>query len=92
MVHLILSAPSPSPVFLIILLAKVLLRYSLHPDLGKYWDIGLFFDIEPELQRERIINRNGTESFLSFEEIWIPAEERYFEKYKIMAISDMVIV
>ncbi len=66
--------------------------YSLHPDLGKYWDIGLFFDIEPELQRERIVGRNGIELFEAFEKIWIPAEERYFEKYKIMSFSDAVII
>ncbi len=65
--------------------------YSLHPELGKYWDLALFFDVDPETQKKRIIDRNGIESYAVFEGIWIPAEERYFEKYKIMRVSDLII-
>ncbi len=65
--------------------------YSLHPELGKYWDLSLFFDVDSETQQKRIVNRNGIKSYIAFESIWIPAEERYFEKYKIMSRSDSII-
>lgn len=35
--------------------------YSMHPDLAPYYDLSVFLDISPELQRERISRRNAPE-------------------------------
>lgn len=42
-------------------------------------DISIFLTIDSTLQKERIIKRNGEERWKSFEDTWIPLEERYFE-------------
>lgn len=65
--------------------------YSQNPKLGDYADIKLFFDIDKQTQRERIISRNGKNAFQNFCTMWIPAEERYFEKYNIVSNCDIVI-
>ncbi len=52
--------------------------YSLHPDLEKQYDLSAVLKISPNLQRERIIMRNGVEMAQRFFDTWIPLEERYF--------------
>jgi len=52
--------------------------YSLHPDLEKQYDLSAVLKIPPDLQRERIIMRNGVEMAQRFFDTWIPLEERYF--------------
>ncbi len=64
--------------------------YSLHPSLQKYYDLKIFFDIEENLQRERIINRNKDKAQIFFEK-WIPLEEKYFSKLNIKNCADFVI-
>ncbi len=51
--------------------------YSLHPAFGSYFDLAVFFDIDPQEQIKRITERNGAEKLVSFTERWIPMEERY---------------
>lgn len=51
--------------------------YSLHPILGDYFDIAVFFDIELKEQRRRILARGGKEKLAAFESRWIPLEESY---------------
>ncbi len=65
--------------------------YSLDPKLGKYADISVFFDIAPDLQKRRIIHRNGEKEYEKFLKIWLPAEERYFEHYNIYSSCDIII-
>jgi len=52
--------------------------YCMHPELGEYFDIGVFLDISPEEQSARIMQRNGSEMHKRFVEEWIPMENRYF--------------
>jgi len=66
--------------------------YSLHSDLGEYADLKLFFEISGEEQIARIIKRNGTDAQKSFSEIWIPAEQRYFEYYSIKDKADITVI
>ncbi|MBO7304123.1 MAG: hypothetical protein J6V09_02765 [Clostridia bacterium] len=54
--------------------------YSMHPAFDKYYDLGIFLDISPELQKKRIINRNTPEFANRFFEEWIPLENEYFTK------------
>ena len=49
--------------------------YACHPTLWDYYDLRAFLTVEGELQRERILKRNGPERFKAFQERWIPLEE-----------------
>lgn len=52
--------------------------YSMHPELARYYDLSVFLDISPELQRDRINKRNSPEMAKRFFNEWIPLEEKYF--------------
>ena len=65
--------------------------YSLNPQLGEYADLRIFVDIDKQLQKTRIISRNGIDGYKRFESVWIPAEERYFSYYKIRDSVDLII-
>lgn len=59
--------------------------YSMHPDLAPYYDLSVFLDISPELQRERISRRNTPEKAKRFFAEWIPMEQAYFAAFDIPA-------
>lgn len=63
--------------------------YSQHPYLGDYYDFGVFCEISPEEQIERIRKRNGEFMLKRFAEEWIPRENQYFEKYMIKEKSGL---
>lgn len=63
--------------------------YSCHPDLWDYYDLRIFVDIHPDVQMQRIINRNGTEAAQMFKNRWIPLEEMYFNAYNIKDKCDI---
>jgi len=65
--------------------------YSLHPRFIDIYDLKIFCDIAPSLQKERIINRNGFEQYRDFESKWIPMEEKYFKMLDIESKCDYVI-
>ena len=65
--------------------------YSMHPSLGKYYDLSVFLDIDSGLQKERIIVRNGCEKAQRFFEEWIPMEQKYFETMKVKEKCDLVL-
>ena len=64
--------------------------YSMHPALAGFYDLSVFLDISPALQRERIIARNAEKGANLFFERWIPLEERYFAETDIKVRCDMV--
>ena len=51
--------------------------YSCHPALWEYYDFHMFLPVDPEIQRERIVRRNGERAELFFNR-WIPLEQAYF--------------
>ena len=59
--------------------------YSMHPELAPYYDLSVFLDISPELQRERILRRNTPEKAEQFFRRWIPMERAYFSAFDIPA-------
>ena len=59
--------------------------YSMHPELAPYYDLSVFLDIPPELQRERISHRNTPEKAKRFFTEWIPMEQAYFAAFDIPA-------
>ena len=59
--------------------------YSMHPELAPYYDLSVFLDISPELQRDRISHRNTPEKAKRFFTEWIPMEQAYFAAFDIPA-------
>ena len=61
--------------------------YSMHPELAGWYDFGVFLDVSPALQEERIKSRNSPEQVKRFFEEWIPMENRYFN---VLLFSDRI--
>lgn len=53
--------------------------YSMHPELRGAYDLSVFLSVDPALQAERILHRNGAKMQQRFLNEWIPLEHRYFE-------------
>ncbi len=65
--------------------------YSMHPQLSGYYDLSVFLEISPELQKERILRRNSPHIAEKFFNEWIPLEKIYFEKMKVEERCDIYI-
>lgn len=65
--------------------------YSMHPQLSGYYNLSVFLDISPKLQKERIKKRNDKQMAEMFFEKWIPLENTYFEQTNIKTRCDIVI-
>jgi len=65
--------------------------YSMHPYFGKYYDQSIFYETTPEIQKERILQRNGEGQWAMFCTRWIPMEMRYFEAYAIKEKCDDIV-
>ena len=65
--------------------------YSMHPDLAPYYDLSVFLDISPDLQRDRILARNTPNMAERFFNEWIPLEKRYFENMHVKDSCDLLI-
>ena len=64
--------------------------YSLHPYNAAAIDYSVFMSIDSNLQRERILMRPA-QLHKKFFELWIPMEQRYFEKLRNERSFDMII-
>ena len=64
--------------------------YSHHPELREFYDLRVFLDVSPALQRARVEARNG-DMATQFFETWIPMETRYFEHFGIREKADVVV-
>lgn len=64
--------------------------YCLRPEFRAAYDISVFLSCSEQIQRERILRRNGPEMLRIFEKKWIPMENRYFEHYKIREQADFI--
>lgn len=64
--------------------------YSCHPMLFDFYDLHIFFTVDPQEQLRRIRFRNGSEAVSDFRERWIPLEEKYFSLFKIQEKCDFV--
>lgn len=65
--------------------------YSMHPQLAGYYDLSVFLEVSTELQRQRILRRNGPEKAKQFFEKWIPLENAYFSGTDIRNRCDLTI-
>lgn len=64
--------------------------YSFHPRFGNYADLKIFCDVDADVQMNRITKRNGEEMAEKFKSIWIPLEEKYFDRYAVGEKADVV--
>lgn len=65
--------------------------YSMHPALAGSYDLSVFLRVPPDLQRARILARNGPEAGQRFFTQWIPLEERYFAALDPAGRCDMIL-
>ena len=63
--------------------------YAMHPAFGRYYDLAVFLDVPPALQRERILTRNSPAFAKRFFEEWIPMENAYFDQMAIRDRADL---
>lgn len=57
--------------------------YSCHPALWDCYDVRAFLTIDPVWQMRRLAAREGEERARTFQEKWIPLEERYFSAFEV---------
>lgn len=65
--------------------------YSCHPELRDFYDITVFVTVDKQVQKSRILLRNGEEKLKDFLEKWIPLEEKYFEAFETEKKADVVV-
>ena len=65
--------------------------YCCHRSLWPYYDLRAFLTVEPALQRERILARNGPEGLRVFQEKWIPLEEAYIAAQELERRCDFLL-
>lgn len=65
--------------------------YSMHPELQKHYDVSVYLNITPEMQRKRIVKRNTPQMANRFFYEWIPLEQRYFSEMNIAEHCDLKI-
>lgn len=51
--------------------------YAMHPVFGDYGDVTVFFSVDGEEQKRRILRRSGEEKWEAFRTRWIPLENAY---------------
>ncbi len=64
--------------------------YSHHPELVKYYDYRIFFDVTKKTQQDRLKKRNSEKMYQRFINEWIPLEDKYFDAFSIRAKSSFV--
>lgn len=64
--------------------------YSMHPQLRKFYDLTVCLDIDPDLQKQRILQRSNPEVLQQFITRWIPLEELYFSNNDIQGLADFL--
>ena len=64
--------------------------YSLHPYFGDIYDLSIFFKVDDDIQKQRLLMRNE-KLYEKFINQWIPMENRYFKENNLMGKSDLVI-
>ncbi len=65
--------------------------YSLNPRFGDYADVTVFCDVSPDVQKKRIISRNGEVVWEQFKTRWIPMEEKYLSAFNIKSSCDFTV-
>ena len=64
--------------------------YSMRIEFRKHYDLSVFFEIDEELQQQRILKRSGTKLLERFVNEWIPLENYYFKELKVKEAADII--
>jgi len=64
--------------------------YSTNLSFERYYDLSIFLDISPELQKARILKRNSPQFATRFFDEWIPLENKYFARTEIKKRADVL--
>ncbi|XMB86323.1 NB-ARC domain-containing protein [Mycoplasmatota bacterium WC44] len=64
--------------------------YSMRPEFRKFYDLTIFYGIDPEFQIRRLSHREG-EGVIDYIEKWIPLENEYIEYFNIKDHCDIVL-
>ena len=72
-------------------LAVVEGAYAMHPSLAPHYDLSVFLDVAPSLQKQRIQKRNTPEQAARFFGEWIPKENAYFAQMQVKERCDLVL-
>ena len=64
--------------------------YSMHPYFADPYDLNILLTVDPETQRQRILNRPALvrERFFT---LWIPMENQYLETFRIGEKADLIL-
>jgi len=65
--------------------------YCLHPSLRDFYDLKVFFPIDPAQQLERIRLRNGEGCMVRFRDRWIPLENTYIAACGVRECCDLIL-
>lgn len=64
--------------------------YSMHEAFGRYYDLSVFLEIDSELQKKRIQNRNSPDKMERFLKEWIPMEIKYQKSMRVKERCEIV--
>lgn len=65
--------------------------YAMHPVFGDYGDVTVFFSVDAEEQKRRILLRSGEEKWEAFRTRWIPLENAYHAVCRTRARAHIVL-
>ena len=65
--------------------------YSMRPELRNAYDLTVCVLSPAELQKQRLIRREGEEGYLEYRDLWIPLETAYLDHYDIEHVCDVVL-
>jgi len=65
--------------------------YSMHPSLFPHYTLTVLLEVNPKLQKTRILARNGKIMLKRWEEEWIPLENHYFKTENLKNKVDFII-
>ena len=65
--------------------------YCLHPSFGAYYDLAIFLQVEPDVQRARLQARYDSARFQRAMEEWVPQENAYFCMLNIREKCDFIL-
>ncbi len=64
--------------------------YSMHPYFGEPYDLKILLEVDPDTQRQRILQRPAFLQERFFKE-WIPMEQSYLEGFRIREQADLIL-
>lgn len=65
--------------------------YALHPSLRDFYDLKVFYPVEPDEQLRRIRLRNGESCMVRFRDKWIPLENTYIAACGVRECCDLIL-